>query len=409
MKSKYIRNIVRRMAAKIHRVPSLNKMARMSVSVAKWKGNVLSPVMLMIDDLSNAFVVDKTKNNVDARGDWGGLHDHPKSIYRFLENNLFNVFPEIRTTFFLVVGSISQYNKYEAFNFSKPINHDNASIQFFRHLYKDFRFEIAYHGLNHGISGETSEEFIQEWEGFTSVFNADQQTRNGLELYKKIFGAFPIGGKYGGWKYNRYSEASINNSGFKWWCRDWMPKDISQYIHHSYYEPQFFGKKNVVALPSTVHGNLWTKKQINLLLKDMQIISIEEHIGALRPDGCIQTPNVFDDINRLKKLFGFIRGKNVWHATGTEISEYFITRHNTLISDIGSDSFILNHISPNTPGLITLIVKPQDMGDIATNTKYILTASNGSIVKGYVDKFHKHILFDIISIPGEYRLFSDHE
>ena len=166
----------------------------------------------------------------------------------------------------------------------------------------DPRFELAYHGHNHGTPGERTETFLQEFRGFPSREAAVAQTNQGLDTFVKAIGARPRGGKYGGWDYNGHADGAIDDCGFLWWCRDWMPRDITGRIPDGSSEPQFFGRNLVVALPTTVHGHFWDARQVDLLLARRQIIGIEEHIAPVRPDGRVQTPNIVDDIDDLRRL-----------------------------------------------------------------------------------------------------------
>lgn len=338
-----IKYMVRHLKHRFFSKPSTAKRTRLGVSLAKWKGNADSPVMLMIDDFTNAWVKSPGDETILPHNDWGGRLNKKDSIYEYINQNLFLPFPEIRTTFFTVIGPISQYNIYEPFDFAEPINYDKDSINFFRKVYDDQRFEIAYHGYNHGTPGKTTESFIQEWDGFQSMEEALTQINKGQEISKKVFGFHLTGGKYGGWQYNAFADDAIDKSGFRWWCRDWMPKDSDGTTIPEYYEPHFFGSNKVIALPSTVHGWNWNKKQIKQLLKHKQIISIEEHMGCLRPDNRIQTPNVYDDIKSLKSIFTYLKDKNVWHATGSQIADYAEVYLNTQINDIKTDTFKINY------------------------------------------------------------------
>ena len=67
-------------------VEATAEMKRPVVAVAKWKENARSPVFLMIDDLTNAWVADSNTKTVPvkAQGDWGGRHDQSDSIYSCL-------------------------------------------------------------------------------------------------------------------------------------------------------------------------------------------------------------------------------------------------------------------------------------------------------------------------------------
>jgi hypothetical protein len=104
-----------------------------------------------------------------------------------------------------------------------------------------------------------------------------------------------------------------------------------------------FGHNLVVSLPSTVHGFFWDRRQIDLLLKHGQVISIAEHIAPVRPDGLVQTPNIYDDIEELRRLYGYLRGKDVWHATGSQIASYVIARDRSLVHDVTADGFSIRY------------------------------------------------------------------
>jgi peptidoglycan/xylan/chitin deacetylase (PgdA/CDA1 family) len=312
---------------------------RLIVTKAKWLGAAASPVVLMIDDLTNAWHNRRADPSWEPGGDWGGGLDDRNGAAAFLEQQLLREFPEARATFFVVAGAISTYTHDRPFRFAAPLDADERSARFFRSLDQDPRFELAYHGYNHGTAGARTEDFLQEWRGFQSSEAAVAQTRKGLEIFLRATGRVPLGGKYGGWEYNKFSEAAINNCGFRWWCRDWMPRDVTGSVADAYYDVQFFGRNFVVALPSTVHGHFWDPKQIDLLLAREQVISIEEHIAPIRPDGLIQTPNIVDDIHELRRLYRYLRGRDVWHANCSAIATYALAREQTLIHDVGSDEF----------------------------------------------------------------------
>jgi hypothetical protein len=316
---------------------------RLVVEKATWLHDARSPVMLMIDDLTNAWHHSSGGSQWEPGGDWGAGHDRPDSAVRFLDDQLLQPFPEARVTFFAVAGPIASYTHHQPFSYAAALDADEASSRFFRTVAADPRFELAYHGHNHGTPGERTERFLQEWQGFPSAEAAIAQTRKGLNTFSRAIGAVPQGGKYGGWEYNEFADDAVDACGFLWWCRDWMPRDIAGRIPDAYYEPQFFGRNLVVALPSTVHGHAWDSRQIDLLLAQRQAIAIEEHIAPIRPDGLIQTPNIVDDIDDLRRLYTYLRGKEVWHATGTEIASYVIARERSILYDIRRDGFSIRY------------------------------------------------------------------
>lgn len=316
---------------------------RLVIDKARWLDDAHSPVVLMIDDLTNAWVGGGQPNPWDQGGDWGGALRDPGGALAFLENQLLADFPEVRTTFFVVAGEISRYTHHQPFGFAAPLDASAESRAFFTELERDPRYELAYHGFNHGSPGETTEKFLQEWRGFPSRDAANEQGRRGLDIFERATGNRPRGGKYGGWDYNEFAGDAVDDLGFLWWCRDWMPRDTTGQVDDAYYEPQYFGARGVVALPTTVHGYFWDRRQVDLLLDRRQIISIEEHIAGKRPDGLVQTPNIVDDIHELRKIYAYLRGKPVWHANCTDIAAYASARDLTHISDITTDGFTVHY------------------------------------------------------------------
>lgn len=335
-------------------IPDTERPKRLVVEKTKWLNDARCPVMLMVDDLTNAWHNRLGGDHWERGGDWGGGLSSADSAILFLEENLLREFPEVKVTFFTVAGPISAYNRHQPFSHSASLDENDESRAFFRSLSQDPRFELAYHGFNHGTPGEGSESFTQEWQGFRSVTAAVTQTRRGLEIFSRATGGTPLGGKYGGWDYNGFAEDAVNECGFLWWCRDWTPRNISGRVPDSYYEPQFFGRDLVVALPSTVHGYFWDRRQIDLLFARRQVIAVAEHIAPVRPDGRIQTPNIVDDMGELRRLFKYLRGRPVWHATGSEIASYVVARERSLIYDVTREGFSLRYEGRANNALLTL-------------------------------------------------------
>ena len=400
MATQYIKKIIR----SIRNSHAVNEMQRIGIRVSKWKNDADSPVILMIDDLTNAWVETRDVMKSKAYGDWGGHFDSSESIFSFLTNNLYSVYPEIKTTFFMIAGTMSSFNTEQPFDFAKPIDFNKTSVEFFRKVWLDNRFEIGYHGLTHGIPQKKSEHFIQEWCSFENVEEGLRKITAGLGIFKEVFGEYPNGGKYGGWKYNEFSDETIDRSGFIWWFRDWMPRKTDGSIINEYYEPQVFGNNNVIALPSTIHGSHWSKRQIIELLKNRQIISIEEHIGALRPDLQIQTPNVFDDIGSLRRLFKYLRNKNVWHANASEIADYYRSRVATSVKDVKKDSFSIYLTDKNIRSEVTIVIQPH--GNLKNNVEsgVEVICPGGKRVIGVPSHEKNQILFNIIPKEGTYKI-----
>ena len=338
---------------------------RLVVTKARWLHGARSPVVLMIDDLTNAWHAAEGGASWRLGGDWGGGLDAPNSALSFLEKHLLAEFPEVRTTFFVVAGEISAYTNHQPFSFAAPMDATEESRRFFRKLSDDDRFELAYHGFNHGTAGPTTEQFLQEWRGFATPSAAAAQTRDGLAIFERATGRIPRGGKYGGWDYNSFAGDVVNDCGFLWWCRDWMPRDVSGRTADAYYEPELFGNNLVVALPSTVHGYFWQARQINTLLSEGQVIGIEEHIAPTRPDGLVQTPNIVDDIGELRRLFGYLRTKKVWYANCSDIAAYVVARDRSILHDVTVDGFSVRYEGRVERPLLTLCIDASALCDSA--------------------------------------------
>lgn len=362
--------------------------------------------MLMVDDLANAWHNRRGGGRWERGGDWGGGLWEPGSALRFLQDGLLRDFPEVKVTFFTVAGPLSAYTLHEPFSHAAPLDADEDSRRFFGSLAEDPRFELAYHGFDHGTPGARTEDFVQEWRGFPSLEAAVTQTRQGLEIFSRATGAIPWGGKYGGWDYNGFSDEAVDHCGFLWWCRDWSPLDVSGRIPGHYYEPQFFGRNLVVALPSAVHGRFWDRRQIDLLLARRQVIAVEEHIAPIRPDGLIQTPNIVDDLEELCHLFRYLRGKDVWYATGSEIASYVVARELSVVHDVTREGFSLRYQGRVEQPLLALRV---DCSAVCTPAQPLIEVilPDGTPVDRPACRFDREHYRHLVTIPvmeGRYRV-----
>lgn len=379
---------------------------RLVVEKATWLHDAHSPVMLSIDDLTNAWHKHGEGSRWEHGGDWGGGLWGPGSALRFLEDRLLRFFPEAKTTFFTVAGPISSYTYHQPFSNAAPLDATEESKQFFRSIAKDPRFELAYHGFNHGTAGARTEEFLQEWRGFSSVDDAVGQTKRGLEIFARATGTLPRGGKYGGWEYNQFAEEAVARCGFVWWCRDWMPRDITGRIPDAYYEPHVFGPGLVIALPTTVHGRFWDRRQIDILLARRQLIAIEEHIAPIRPDGLIQAPNIIDDIDDLRRLYAYLRNKRVWYASGSQIATYVIARDRSLIHDITADGFSIRYDGREQSPLLTLRIDCSMICDPGRPLVDVMLP-DGMAIDPAVCQFDERQYRHLVTVPvmeGRYRV-----
>jgi hypothetical protein len=401
-------SITKRIKSKLlGKSPNIPESKHLILTKTKWYNNADSPVCLMIDDLTNGWVI---KNSADIDGpayDWGGKHNKVNSATTYLNQKLLQRFPHIKTDYFTVVGKMNSFNTQSSFAFAEPIDFNKEALNYFRTLGLSINSEIAYHGMHHGIPRKLSKDYIQEWESFDSLAQGVKKIEKGKNIYKRVFGQFPTGGKYGGYKANHLSDSTIEESGFLWWCRDWKPRDISGEIDPGHYELEYFGeKRKVVSIPSTVHGRNWNKKQLDILLNNKQIISVQEHISPRRPDGKIQTPNIYDDIKSLYKLFSYLEDKNVWHATCTEIARYFIGFTNSIFYDLRKDSFRVEYSGEIADPIISVILSADCLCDSEKPFLRVSLPGGQTLSGNHIKTFKKNYKF-LIDLPlrnGKYRL-----
>ena len=359
----------------------------------------------MIDDLTNAWYDSDQTGQLRLGEDWGARSGEPNSAIAFLENNLLNKFPHAAITFFTVMGEINSFSPNYSFTNADAFDANEPFKGYFRGLIKRHKIEIVYHGYNHGYV-DSEGNFVQEWKGFTDLESAYGQIRKGQEIYKNVFGFSAQGGKYGGYEYNNFADQSIDESKFLWWCRNWTPRAMSKQAHKSTYEPKFFGKNMVVDMPSTLHGRKWTKKQIEILLANQQIITIQEHIAKYRPHECdIQRPNIIDDINDLLELYKYLQKRKVWHATLTEIASYFVARSCSKIYDITKYGFTVKYFGKfDYPNLTIKIIYPLCFSKSRDIT---LVLPNNIEIKPEKTIIRSDFVDHIINIPiitGRYRI-----
>jgi len=346
----------------------------MKIVKAKWFNDADSPVVLMVDDLNN-LCFDINGNGHHSLGeDWGYWRDIYGSSFVFLKNNLVDKFPEIKISFFTVVGNpiICKYSRGKVYK--GTISKDDKTAKFFRRVHLSPNFEIAYHGLTHGVIKDG--RYIHEWLSFNSIENALRNIEKGQKICKEVFGKELGGGKYPGYASNIYSDESINRAGFLWWCRHWNYGNFLKAGNdYSVFEMKTFGKNKVVDFPSTVNPSIFPrnpvkkiatlmlrrpykslKTHLDNLLINKKIISIQEHAGAIKTNGIRQSPNIIDDISVLCYIFSYLRRKNVWYATCSEIANYYIAFISTNIEKITENNFKLRYNGRIKKPWITLLI-----------------------------------------------------
>ena len=353
------------------------------MKICKWYNDANSPVIFMIDDLANVWVDTNNNGKIDIEEDWGYAGFSENSSFRYLENNILKNFKDIKVTFFVPVGiRVGMINNPKIKSISKYINASFESKEFFKCVDNSESYELAYHGTNHGKVGNINKDFIQEWELFNSVEEATLKTKEGIKIYTDTLGRKPFGGKYCGYKSNQFSDYSIDELKFLWWCRfcnldteaaskeNRLIKEFhgtdTNFITNN--DIKFFGKNNIIDIPTTVNGGLLTGiysksgslpkkilknlfpqilvrkklKIIDSLIENKLIISIQEHISPARDDGRRQTPNIYDDTKSLITIFNYLKNKKIWNCTCSELASYVYYRENIKF-EIVEGGFIINN------------------------------------------------------------------
>ncbi len=372
-------------------------MCALNISKAKWYNDAEAPVMFMIDDLTNAWFDQNNNGILDIGEDWGANKDMRHSSLWFLKEKVLDGFDEVKTTFFTTVSKFQSFTSHSSFTYKAPVNKDERIKEFLRQLHCDERFELAYHGTTHGRIDEKTGKFVQEWESFENVDEAISSIKKGKRIFKEAIGLEPTGGKYCGYKYNEFSDLSIIKSGFKWWCKDWSP--IKRNEKTGSFEIFSDDGNNLIFLPSNIHGKNWKKGQIKRLLSERNIISIQEHIAPIRPDGKIQTPNIVDDCKELRKLFKLLRKANVWYATGSEISCYIEAYYNTKIEFVEGKGFYLRYKGKESNPLLTLIINAREILSDARPFFEVILPNGRVLARQQIAPIGKNKAF-LINVPA---------
>lgn len=364
----------------------------MKVEICKWYQDSLAPVIFMVDDFCNVWVDTNGNGRVDLGEDWGYAKRGLGSSLVFLEDGILKNFPGAKVTFFTPVGIRAGVIENPTVSFvSKRINCDLESIAFFKSVGDDPRYEIAYHGTTHGTPGKETKDFIQEWDKFSSLDQAKDAIRVGKEIFRDVFGVDPAGGKYCGYVSNRFSDDSIDQSGFRWWCR-YSNVGLYDYPNCTFcgqdfnpltnFDIKYFGKNNVVDIPTTLNVSTLTRilhpeaydlkgilkrllkpllikaklRKIDFLLQNHLVVCIQEHIAPSRVDDRRQLPNIFDDFDSLQLILAHLKQRNVWYCTCSELAQYVVAR-DTAVIEVCADNRFNIHLDYPGPEGATLTLK----------------------------------------------------
>lgn len=370
----------------------------MKVEKCRWKDGSQSAVMFMIDDLANKYI--KFDKSVQGN-DWGAKGFEKGSFFNFLSENLFKKYPHIKTTFFLVVGKrepmIRKGNDY----YSESIDANEKIRDFIKKLSEDDSVELAYHGFTHGECGDNIDDFSEEWETFNSVDEAIEVIKKGKTMFNKVTEKNFQGGKYCGYKYNEYSDESIRRSGFLWWCKKWdgdlfnskrknisfdikevngvlmLPSNIDGSFYTLKNTKKIFTKKYLKSVYMCLTKKLTLEKQLDYLINNQYLVSIQEHTSPYRVDDRTQYPNVVSDIENLNYIFNYLKKYDLWYATGSEIARYTRAFENSKIESV-IDGFKISCDESDEDEFLTIrIESSKELKKLVSNDEEIKLINKG--------------------------------
>lgn len=342
---------------------------------------------LMIDDLAPmAVTVDK---HYSPANDWGYGLSTKNSLYGYLSATLFQKYPEIRGTFFVASNN----------NANNPTAGYHILSTELDGNFKDFvqdvsgMFDVGFHGTTHGHfqninSPEFSGNWIQEFECLT--LDDVPRLRHELCRLEDSLGVTLTGGKYPGYKSNHSSPQILDALGFKWWAAS---VDMIDRRHHLNRHTYFGEQAHILALPTNLSGNSFSAplttgsrlpmawrniklrvrhfKQETFLsyLYDNQLpITIQEHFQNQRTDGKRQTPNIYDDMHSLDRIFGLLRGADVWYATCSELAHYLESYDHTEIKPVGNGRYQVIYKGRWGKPLLSVKSKSRYLKDLKTDS-----------------------------------------
>ncbi len=371
----------------------------MSFTISKWFNNHQAPSVLMIDDLSDAYI---NTYKEAYKNDWGYLCKEENSVYSFLEKELLNKFPSIKITFFvpyLKHNVISENGKksYKKHGVGERIEFSD----FLKYLIKEGH-EIAHHGSNHGQYIDTSNpstvnNFKHEWELFENVDEGVEVTKKGIETFKEHLNVEIKGGKFCGYKQRENSLEIIDKSKFDYWCED------VNYNTKNYTATKF-GEENIISFPTNLSGNAFVrlsyitgdkqkdrKKQftkylqplydiaqyraLNNLYTSGNIISIQEHISPATSSGITQSANIVSDITSLQKIYNYLSNKSIWYATCQDIADYIYAVENTDIY-IDNEEIVLKFNNYKNLKNITISINDKEYFEFFSQEKHYVSKKN---------------------------------
>jgi len=341
---------------------------------------------LMIDDLVPAAVTIDGK--VDPSNDWGYLKDGAGSLYNYFREEILSKYPQIRGTIFLPLESHLYIPKNTGYTvYTSDIDH--GFIEFLKSI--EQVFDIEFHGVKHTFfkNGQLVFEFENLSENDTGLLTIklDEFLRKGLQF---------TGAKFPGYKYNNTAINFLKNRGYSWVALD------AQMINRRHIGNQIATLENfnLINIPTNVSGNLFQPMPMNTkiknrvkrflapknnvsperyltyLYKNQLPITIQEHFQNQTTSGKRQTPNIYDDIKSLHRIYGFLKPLDIWYTSCFQMAQYFDAYTNTrLIVDKGQ--FELVYLGKTNTSGLSIITSVSSIQNIETEAVF-----SGKFAKG---------------------------
>ncbi|WP_455577478.1 hypothetical protein [Anaerosinus sp.] len=328
----------------------------------KYYKNHRTAATLMIDDLSFTAIFEK--NMLFPYNDWGYGLKEEDSLYSYFERSLLCKYPEIKGTFFIPLHRHEFQNINSGYDVRFNENEGNIK-KFIQNISKNF--EVAFHGIKHGRYLDISQCHSKDnWQQeFSYLTRKDiEMIKAEIKLFEEKYDIRLFGGKYPGYAKNDESKDIVEKLGFKWWASD---SNMINEIVRGKNNYNYFGDEcDILDMPSNLSGdsfkfyltknnnfllgsikkvikNIKLEKYIQYLYQNNFVISIQEHFMNLRTDGRRQTPNVFDDIVSLDKIYAILRGADIWHATCSEIAHYLDSFDHTTITKMENGNWRIEY------------------------------------------------------------------
>ena len=368
--------------------------------ICKYKNDCQTAATLMIDDLAPVAV---TQNGVlKPQFDHGFGKRESDGLYSYFEKHFLELFPEAKGTFFILTEKHCQHNEGTGYKLLGN-GFDEDYIQFLKSVTD--RFDFAFHGTTHGkmVGPKMEQEFTYR------TLQDVSELKSSIRKFEELSGISFAGGKFPAYMSNQFSDDIIEQLDLKWWCFHNKMKNKKSPDN----APSFYGKdKKVMRFPTNFSGdnfkqflrkdhmglkswfgfyrNYKLQAHLQYLYESGNIISIQEHFTTLRTDGQYQRPNVFDDLESLKMIYGILRGADIWHAGCDAIAKYVENREEQKV-ELVNDTLKVSYSGR------------YDQSSVSLKSKTVnkLTATTGEELNAFMK--NGNWVFSMVK-PGEYKV-----